>query len=187
MIEVQLGGTAVDRRDAISSSPEQNALHWVAVYTRSRHEKCANEDLEKRGIETFLPLRKIKRHWSDRVKQVEEPLFKGYLFVHIPRQMHLEVLKARGIVRFVGHSRIQPTVIPDKELLSIRTFIEEEIDIDPYPYLKEGERVYIRSGPMKGVEGYIVRKDKHCRLVISLDLLMQSISVVIDEANVELV
>lgn len=187
MIEVQLREPARSRWEVIPSSPEQDILHWVAVYTRSRHEKCATEGLEKRGIETFLPLRKIKRHWSDRVKQVEEPLFKGYLFVHIPLQMRLEVLNTRGVVRFVGRSRIQPTVIPDKELLSVRKFIEEEIDIDPYPYLKEGERVYIRSGPMKGVEGYIVRKDKHCRLVISLDLLMQSISVVIDEANVELV
>lgn len=158
--------------------------HWYALYTRSRHEKSLQEMLEKKGIETFLPLRRVTRHWSDRVKQINEPIFTGYLFVHTPLKNRLEVLQTPGSVRLVGFNSF-PLPVPEKELESIRRFIEEEISIDPYPYLAEGDRVYIRSGPLKGVEGFIARKDRHTRLVISLNLLLQSISVKVDEALVE--
>lgn len=157
---------------------------WYALYTRSRHEKVVNEGLQKKGIEAFLPLRRISRHWSDRVQTLEEPIFSGYLFVRIPLRERLEVLQTRGSVRFVSFNSL-PTPIQEKELEAIRRFVEEELSIDPYPYLAEGDRVYVRSGPLKGVEGFIVRKNRHTRLVISLDLLFQSVSVEIDEALVE--
>ena len=80
----------------------------------------------------------------------------------------------------------EPAQVPEAELFAIRRFMEADMVIDPFPYLKEGQRVYIRSGPFKGVEGFIVRKDTHCRLVISLDMLMQSVSVQLDQACVEL-
>lgn len=171
----------------ISESPAAQAagLKWYAVYTKSRHEKLASRELEKKGIEHFLPLRKIQRQWSDRKKTVEEPLFKGYLFVRIPLSGRLSVLGTAGVVRFVGHQVSKPVEIPEKELSAVRRFVEEDIPIDPFPYLKAGERVYIRSGAFRGVEGFIVRKGRHCRLVISLDQLMQSVSVEIDEACVE--
>ena len=158
--------------------------HWYALYTRSRHEKVVHEELQKKGFETFLPLRRITRHWSDRIKKIEEPLFSGYLFVHTPLQRRFEILQTRGSVRFVGFHSF-PVPVSEKELETVRRFIETEIAIDPYPYLKAGDRVYIRSGPFKGVEGFIVRKGRSTRLVISLDLLLQSISVEIDEALVE--
>ncbi len=157
---------------------------WYALYTRSRHEKLVDGELQKKGIETFLPVRKVFRHWSDRVKEIEIPIFAGYLFVRIPLKYKLEVLKTRGSVHFVTFNTF-PLAIPEKELDAVRRFITEEISIDPYPYLGAGDRVYVRSGPLKGIEGFIVRKDKHTRLVISLDLLLQSISVQIDEALVE--
>lgn len=160
---------------------------WFALYTRSRHEKFVNRELGKKGIETFLPLRKITRRWSDRRKIVEEPLFPGYLFVHTFWGHRMDVLNTMGAVFFVGASRIQPLPVPEQELWSVRRFIEEQIQVDPYPYLKEGVRVCVRSGSLYGVEGFIVRKDKHCRLVVSLDLVMQSVSVEIDAACVEVV
>jgi len=85
----------------------------------------------------------------------------------------------------VGAGLLDANLVPEAELAVVRRFLEEKISIDPFPYLKQGDRVYVRSGPFQGVEGFIVRKDRHMRLVISLDLLMQSISVVIDEAVVE--
>ena len=157
---------------------------WYALYTRSRHEKFVDEGLRGKRIETFLPLRRVKRHWSDRMKEVELPIFSGYIFVRIPLKDKLEVLKTRGSVRFIGFNTF-PTPIPERELEAVRRFVEEEIPVDPFPYLTAGNRVYVRSGPLKGIEGFIVRKDKHMRLVISLDLLLQSISVEIDEALVE--
>lgn len=159
--------------------------HWYALYTRSRHEKIAEEELRRKKIETFLPLRKITRRWSDRKKVIEEPLFKGYLFVNIPLKLRWDVLNTRGVARFIGPSARVPVVVPEKDLWAIRRFIEEEIEIDPYPYLKTGERVYIRSGPFKGAEGFIIQKGGHSRLVISLDMLMQSVSIAIDAGSVE--
>lgn len=167
-----------------SSSVSWDELHWYALYTKSRHEKVVEEGLQGKGIKTFLPTRKFIRHWTDRVKHIEEPIFKGYLFVQIPLRKQLEVLETRGSVRLIGFNSF-PVPIPEKELETVRKFIQKDIAIDPYPYLAVGNRVYVRSGPFKGIEGFIVRKDRHTRLVMSLDLLFQSISVEIDEALVE--
>ena len=103
----------------------------------------------------------------------------------MPWRERWSVLNTAGAVRFVGPHFSVPTKVSERELWTIRRFVEEEIQIDPFPYLREGQRVYIRSGPFKSVEGFIVRKDRHCRLVIALDLLMQSVSVQIDSACVE--
>lgn len=159
---------------------------WFALYTRSRHEKLVDQELKKKGIETFLPLRSITRQWSDRRKVIEEPLFKGYLFVRTPLSDRYTILNTKGAVRFVGRSS-DPIEVPEKELWTVRRFIDQEIAVDPFPYLKEGERVFVRSGPFRGVEGFILRKQKNCRLVISLDLLMQSVSIEMDQACVEAV
>lgn len=172
---------------SLSATEEQKfkTAKWFALYTRSRHEKVVDQELRKKGLETFLPLRRIIRHWSDRKKIIEDPLFKGYLFTRVALRDRWTVLNTAGVVGFVGSRRSEPFEVHEKELWTIRRFLEEEIQVDPFPYLREGERVYIRSGPFKGAEGFIVRKNKHCRLVISLDLLMQSVSVEIDEACVE--
>jgi transcription antitermination factor NusG len=92
-----------------------------------------------------------------------------------------------GAVCLIGKSATEPLEVPEKELLAVQRFVQEEIPVDPFPYLKEGKRVYIRSGPFKGVEGFIVRKDQHCRLVISVESLRQSVSIQIDESCVELI
>ncbi len=179
------GAILTPSRNLLEGEEKWNVLRWVALYTRSRHEKLVDRELQKKGIETFLPLRKVTRDWSDRKKIIEEPLFKSYLFVRLPLKDRWTVLNTTGAVSFVGRPAAEPVEVPEKELSIVRRFIEEEIQMDPFPYLKEGERVYIRSGAFKGAEGFIVRKDNHCRLVISLDLLMQSISIVIDQACVE--
>lgn len=158
---------------------------WYVLYTRSRHEKFATQELARKGFDTFLPLRRVTRHWSDRKKVIEEPLFRGYLFIHIPIRERLAVLKTSGVVGFVGKTGLNPTEVPEQEILSVKRLVEQEIQADPFPYLKNGNRVYIRSGPFKGVEGFIIRKDKHCRLVISLNLLRQSLSIQVDAACVE--
>ena len=169
----------------VSAAPFSNSQKlWYALHTRSRHEKFVNQELQKKGIETFLPLRRLTRHWSDRTKEIEEPIFSGYLFVHTSLENRLEILKTRGSVRFISFNSA-PVPVSDNQLGAVRRFVEEKISIDPFPYLRKGDRVYIRTGPLRGVEGFIVRKDKHTRLVISLDLLFQSVSVAIDEALVE--
>lgn len=159
---------------------------WFALYTRSRHEKFIHHELQKKGIRTFLPLRKVKRQWSDRKIVIEEPLFKGYLFVHTPLIHCSSILHTKGAVRFVG-SYETPIAVPPVDILALKRFMEEEVVVDPFPYLKVGEPIRVKSGPFKGVEGFVVRKGKNCRLVISLDMIMQSVSIEIDEACIELV
>jgi transcription antitermination factor NusG len=180
------------QKSAVSVNPilfedgnKWDRTHWFALYARSRHEKLADRELRNKGIETFLPLRKITHQWSDRKIIVEEPLFKGYLFVNVSLKNRFCVLNTRGAVRFVGPRPSEPSEVPARDIGSIRRFIEEKIKVDPFPYVKEGTRVYVCSGPFRGIEGFVVRKDNHCRLVMSVDLLMQSVSVQVDEACVQ--
>jgi transcription antitermination factor NusG len=95
------------------------------------------------------------------------------------------VLNTCGAVSFVGKSNYAPTHVADKDIQGVRRFLQEQTQIDPFPYLAEGERVYIKRGPLQGIEGYIVKKQSHCRLVISFQSMLKSISITVDEALVE--
>ena len=169
---------------SLEEDPRFTQTSWYALQTRSRHEKLVVDLLSKKNFETFLPIRKVKRKWSDRIKQIEEPLFKGYLFVHGSLLRRMEILQTQGVVRFVGFGKI-PSTVPEKDLSAIRRFMAEEISIDPFPYLHEGQRVVVRTGPFQGVEGFLVVKKNTYRLVISLDSITQSASIEIDSACVE--
>ena len=158
---------------------------WYALYTKSRHEKFIQNELNKRSIESFLPVRVLRKHWSDRTVSIEEPLFKSYLFVKTDLLNRCAVLKAKGAVRFVA-AGAQPISISECIIEALKTAVREDIPLDPFPYLKQGDRVYVRSGLFKGTEGFIVRKDgKKSRLVISIDALMTSVSVEIDAGLAE--
>ena len=105
---------------------------WFALYTRSRHEKLVDRELQKKGIETFLPTRTITRQWSDRKKIIQEPLFKGYLFVHAPLAERWTVLNTTGAVSLVGKPG-DPIEVPERELWAVRRFIEERAKKPPKP------------------------------------------------------
>jgi len=155
--------------------------NWYALYTKSRHEKHINEELGKRGIESFLPLRKIKRRWSDRIKTIEEPLFKSYIFVNteLPARK-ADILKIKGAVKFVS-AGINPVSIEEKIIRLLQNIVQQDIAVDPFPYLEKGDRVIVKSGPFKDTEGFIVRKDeKKCRLVISIAAIKSSVALEID-------
>lgn len=171
--------------DDVCLDAKWNTACWYAVYTRSRHEKKVRDELVRRGIETFLPSCIVTRQWSDRRKQVEQPLFPGYAFVRFPLKERWDVLNTTGVVRLVGPSAARPIPVSENEIAALTCALREKVPLDPYPYLKEGHRVYVRSGPMKGIEGFIVRKQDHHRLVVSVDALMQSISLEVDQAAVE--
>ena len=160
-------------------------MNWYALYTRSRHEKYIHAELEKKRIESFLPLRFIKRRWSDRTVTVEEPLFKSYLFVKANLLEFSDVLKTKGAVKFVS-AGLNPISIHENVITSLQNVIQPDINVDPFPYLRAGDRVYVKSGIFKGTEGFVLRKnDKKCRLVISIDALMASVSVEVDSCLVE--
>jgi len=159
--------------------------HWYALYTKSCHEKFIRSELDKRKIESYLPVKHLKRRWSDRTVTTEEPLFKSYLFVKTDLYHFTDVLKVKGAVKFVS-AGTAPVPIQNTIIDSLRMVVQPGVDLDPFPYLKQGDRVYVRSGLFKGLEGFIVRKDNDkCRLVISVNALMASISVQVDSSLVE--
>jgi transcription antitermination factor NusG len=152
---------------------------WFAVYTRPRHEKKVAQQLSNKGIEVFLPLRTVISNWKDRRKEVQFPLFTGYVFVHIVLEDRLSVLRIPGVVQFVA-SEGKPVAIPDTQIDAVRQLVSSGLKYDPYPYVKEGMRVTIRTGPLKGVEGLVIAKRKKHLLVLSVDLIQQSASLEID-------
>lgn len=159
--------------------------YWFALFTKSRYERQVHAQLEKKHTESFLPIRYIKKYWSDRTVIIPEPLFKSYLFVKTSIPNATEILKTQGVVRFVS-SGSKPISIREDIILSLRHIVQTQIRLDPFPYLKKGDRVFVRSGIFKGTEGYIIRKnDEKCRLVISIDALMASVSIELDSGLVE--
>jgi len=160
-------------------------LRWYAVYARSRQEKKVNEELQQKGIETFLPLREILSQWKDRKKRVQVPLFGGYLFVRaVLRQRRVDIMKVSGVVRIVGFDNT-PEPIPDEEIQAVQTFLTTTIKYDPYPYLSIGRRVEIRRGALKGLQGILVKKKNRFKFILSVNLIHQSVAVEIDASDVE--
>ena len=157
---------------------------WYAVRTRSRHEKRVHAQLADRpGIDVFLPLRERRSRWKDRVKRVQEPVFPGYCFARFRRPDRLSVLKAAGVVGLVGGSG-EPEPIPDSEIEAIRTLAGSRLRYEPFPFLTEGMVVEVTHGPLMGVRGRLLRKDREYRVVLSVTLIRQSVSVEIDAADV---
>jgi transcription antitermination factor NusG len=159
-----------------------NADQWFAVYTRSHHEKNVAEQLRGRGIEHFLPLYNSPRRWKDRVKILQMPLFAGYLFVRVFPSQVLHVLQTHGVSKLVGSPR--PLPLEEKEIQQLRTWLSLPLAIEPNPYLKIGQPVRVRRGPLTDVEGILVRKKNVFRLVVSIDLIQRSVALEIDAADI---
>ena len=158
--------------------------HWYAVRTRSRHEKQVRAQLADRpGIDVFLPLWERRSRWKDRIKRIQEPLFPGYCFARFRRPDRLRVLKAVGVVGLVGVGG-EPEPIPAREIEAIRTLASSRLGYRPFPFLTEGMAIEVVRGPMMGVRGRLLRQDRECRVVLSVTLIRQSVSVEIDVADV---
>lgn len=156
---------------------------WYALRTRSRHEKLVRDQLEKQGIEPLLPTVKRLSQWKDRKKEIEVPLFSGYCFVRFSQRDRLPVQKVSGVVEVVG-SGSRPESIPDEEIEALRTLMNSVLLYDPHPYLHEGMMVEVVRGPLQGVQGILLRKEKRHRLVIGVRLIQQAAAVEIDVQDV---
>ncbi len=165
-------------------APSFGNPQWFAVHTASRHEKQTSLHLASRGIEHLLPLYEEVHRWVDRQMRVQLPLFPGYLFVHINLLQKMDVLRVPGVARLVGFQG-GPMPVSDLEIEAIRRGVTSGISLSPHPYLKTGCRVRVRSGPMTGLQGILIRCRNTDRLVISVDLIMKSVALEIDAADVE--
>jgi transcription antitermination factor NusG len=137
-------------------------------------------------MEAYLPQYGSVRRWKDRRVRLDLPLFPGYVFVHLALHDRLRVLQTPSVVRLVGFGG-QPIPLPDQEIETLRRGLAYEIRIEPHPYLKVGRRVRVRTGPLQGLEGILVRQKNVSRFVVSLDLIMRSVAAEIDVAELEAV
>ena len=162
--------------------PNSHAL-WYAAYVCVRHEKAVARQLADRDMDFFLPMYRTLHRWKDRNKQLDLALFPGYIFVRIELRDRLRVLQIPSVVSLVGCGG-QPAPIPDNEIDVLRHGLASKVSVEPHPYLKVGRRVRIQAGPFAGAEGILVRVKESCRVVMSIDLLMRSVAVEVDEADI---
>jgi len=156
---------------------------WYAACTRARHEKTVAHQLEERGIECFLPLYRSARRWKDRRKLLDLVLFPGYIFVRLALKDRLRVLQLPGVSRFVSFNG-HPAALPENELNALRNGLSQEMKPEQHPYLTAGRRVKVVYGPLSGAQGILIRRKNNCRLVISIDAIMRSVALEVDEADV---
>ena len=162
----------------------QDTSAWYAVWTRSRHEQVVREQLERKGLEAFLPTITKWSRWKDRKKKIDWPLFPGYCFARFDPAEALAILKCTGVVNIVSVEG-RPAAIPEHEIESIRTLVGSELQYDPCPLIKEGMMVEVVHGALKGVVGRLIRKGAHARLILTVDLIGQGVSVEVDAADVK--
>ena len=159
---------------------------WWALYTRHQHEKQVADTLLYKGFEVFLPAYDSVRRWKDRRKVLSLPLFPGYVFVRGTSDRKLGILSTPGVHMIISRGD-QAAAIPESEIEAIRRVVEGKFSAEPHPYLNCGDRVRVTRGALTGIEGVLVRKKNLFRLVLSVDMLAQSVCVEIDAADVEAV
>lgn len=156
---------------------------WFALHVRTRFECSVAAHLQGKGYELFLPMYVSRRRWSDRVKEIEQPLFPGYVFCRFDLLVRLPILVTPGVIGVVGVGKI-PIPIEDEEIAGIQAVVSSGLPSQPWPFLQIGERVRIESGPLDGLTG-ILEKFKGChRLILAVTLLQRSVAVEIDGACV---
>jgi transcriptional antiterminator NusG len=162
---------------------DQSIPYWYALYTRSHCEQLVWDQLAAKGFHLFLPRINV---WSQRAGKrhlISVPMFPGYLFLRhaIDKDSYIAVRKARGLVRILGERWDRLSVVPDAEIEAIQTVLNAPFPVMPHPYLRDGQRVRITRGPLRGVEGILVQsKPAKGLLLLSVELLRRSVSVEVD-------
>jgi transcription termination/antitermination protein NusG len=156
---------------------------WFAIWTHSHSEQLVYDQLVAKGFDAYAP---TVPTWSRRAgirRLIPRPLFPSYLFVRraMDKESYIEILKARGVVRVLGERWDRLTPIPDAEMMALQQVINSDLPVLPHPHLQEGQRVRIDAGPLAGIEGIFLRsRPQRGLLVLSVELLRQSISVEVD-------
>lgn len=168
MTDANIRMTSVDR-----------GVRWYALHVRHQHERQIEKLLRFQGWDTLAPMYRSQRQWSDRVKEIELPIFSGYVFCQFSREQSRQVEDTPGvlqIVKFLGH----PAAIEEREIAGIRAMVASKVRLTPWPYLKIGDRVRVDRGPLRGLEGTLLRGSEGARLVVGVELLQRSIAAEVD-------
>jgi len=161
-----------------------DAESWFALQVTPRHELRVDAMLAWQGYGHFLPSAKMRHQWSDRIKVIEQPLFPGYVFCRSHESVLVKLARSTpGVIRAVCFGG-KPHPVADEEIASLQRIVRSERDVSSFPYSTIGQRVQIIAGPLTGITGVITEFKKRHRLVISLDIIMKSISVEIDQSEV---
>jgi transcription antitermination factor NusG len=166
------------------SAPSFLKPHWYATYTCANHEKRVRDQLEQRSVESFLPLYETERRWKDRRMRLQLPLFPGYVFVRMTLADRWRVLQVPGVAKLVGFNGL-PCALPEEDIQAIRSFLVHGYPVEPSPYLQVGRRARVKTGPLLGLEGIILRRKNRTRLVLTLELIMRSVAVEVDGTDLE--
>ena len=157
---------------------------WYVAQTCCQHEKRVAQQCASRGIEHFLPLYEKISRWKDRRVRLQIPLFPGYIFVRIPLRERLRALEISSVACFVGFGGAAMP-IPDFEMDTLQKGLASQLRTEPHPYLRVGRRVRIKSGPLTGLEGILIRKKGSLRFVVSVDLIQRSVATDVDIADID--
>ena len=156
---------------------------WYALQVRPRFEKIVAVHLEHKGFEDYLPLYRSRRKWSDRVKEIDLPLFPGYIFCKFDVLHRLPILMVPGVMSIVGLGR-SPLAVSDDEIVAVQNVVKSGLTYEPSGFITTGQLARVERGPLRGLVGIVVETKKNCRLVISVKLLQRSVSVEIDADSV---
>jgi transcription antitermination factor NusG len=159
---------------------------WYAAYTSANHEKRVAEQLGVRAVEYFLPLYESVRRWKDRRVTLQMPLFPGYVFVRMALRDRLQVQQVPGLARLVGFAGT-PAALPEVEIEALKGSLAGGLLAEPHPFLAVGRRVRVKTGPLAGIAGIVLRRKNRLRLVISLDLIQRAVAVEVEAADLEYV
>jgi len=165
----------------MAMGPNEMSYPWFALQVRSRYENLVATQLTGKGYEWFLPIYKCRRRWSDRFKEIERPLFPGYVFCRLDLLNRLPILTIPGVALIVGIAKT-PIPIDETEIAAIQAVVKSEIPSQPWPFLKIGQRVRIEYGPLCGLEGILLDFKGQHRLVLSVTLLQRSVAVQVEGA-----
>lgn len=158
---------------------------WFAAITFPRHEKRVEQHLCQRDVEHYLPVYRAHRKWRNGLKvTLDLPLFPGYIFVRIKRPERLSILEVPGVLAIVGSVAGEMAPLPEAEVDALRFGLHLRL-VEPHPIVKVGQRVRIRSGALSGLEGIVLRQKNGLRVVLTMDLIMQSIAVEVDGEELE--
>jgi transcription antitermination factor NusG len=156
---------------------------WYAVRVKPNFERTAALSLRGRGIPEFLPLYRTLRRWSDREKMMELPLFPGYIFAQLNPEIRTPILSSPGILAILGIGKT-PVPVDPAELEAIRNVAREGLPCEPWPFLREGQRVRVTAGGLAGVEGLLLSLRNANHLVLQVSLLQRSVLVHLDRHQI---
>jgi transcription antitermination factor NusG len=152
---------------------------WYAVRTKPKHERIAFAGLSGKGFTPYLPTYRTRRRWSDRVVESELPFFSSYIFCRFDAQKRLPVLTTPGVLHVLSFGSY-PVPVPDSEIEAIQTILQSGLPAEPCLFLREGQRIRMKAGPLEGLEGILVEKKSDWRMVVSVEMLQRSLSVEVD-------